>query len=67
MLDVPPPTALCPWRLLQRLSHALAPIANITTGVLLANDKFERASLPLVSAILLSLLIGYIDVMLRRD
>lgn len=47
--------------IVQRICQALSPIANIMTGVLLANDRFEEASLAVVAAIGLSLLIGYLD------
>jgi hypothetical protein len=52
--------------ILQRIFQALSPIANIMTGVLLANDRFEEASLTVVAAIGLSLLIGYLEGCFRQ-
>jgi hypothetical protein len=56
-------TSLC--RIARRICHALSPIANITTGVLLANDKFDKVSIPLLTAVCVSVLIGYLDNELR--
>jgi hypothetical protein len=52
--------------IVQRVCQALSPIANIMTGVLLANDRFEEASLTLMAAIGLSLLIGYLEGCFRQ-
>jgi hypothetical protein len=52
--------------IVQRICQALSSIANIMTGMLLANDRFEEASLTVVAAIGLSLLIGYLEGCFRQ-